>query len=529
MSAFVHPTFGAASSPGWRRALVALAVLWMLILWLYRDTALAMVEVWDRSETFAHAWVVPPISLWLAWRLRRPLLALDPAPASWSLLAFVPLGLLWLAGALVAVNPAKQYALVGMLVASVPAVLGWRATVLLTFPLGFLFFAVPAGDFLTPTLMNWTADVTVTALRLSGIPVYREGLHFIIPTGSWSVVEACSGMRYLIASVMVGTLFAYLNYRTLRRRLLFVGVSFVVPILANWLRAYMIVMLGHLSGNQLAVGADHLVYGWALFGAIIMALYWIGARWAQDVPEPPGPVASSANWPSARGLVALVAGAMLLVVPLWALQRFESALPQGAVVQLALSGNLPGGLQPTGEFASLWKPGFANTSAQARAAFVDGNGRRIGVYLGYYRQQNGQRKLVSSTNGLVSSDTPGWLVLGQTELTSPGTPGVREGVLLQRQPAANGSRQRLRVWQFYWVDGQLVSGDVRAKLQGAWGRLMGRGDDSAVILIFTDETDETDQQLAQSTLARFAADSLPALVARLDQTRDVGMVVRHAR
>ena len=125
---------------------------------------------------------------------------------------------------------------------------------------------MPFGEFLLPVLMEYTANFTVTALRLSGIPVYREGLQFVIPSGSWSVVEACSGVRYLIASFMIGTLFAYLNYRSTRRRLVFMGVSIVVPILANWLRAYMIVMLGHLSGNTIAVGVDHLIYGWLFFG-----------------------------------------------------------------------------------------------------------------------------------------------------------------------------------------------------------------------------------------------------------------------
>ena len=65
-------------------------------------------------------------------------------------------------------------------------------------------FAVPVGEFLLPVFMEWTADFTVLALRLSGIPVYREGLQFVIPSGNWSVVEACSGIRYLIASLMVG-------------------------------------------------------------------------------------------------------------------------------------------------------------------------------------------------------------------------------------------------------------------------------------------------------------------------------------
>jgi exosortase/archaeosortase family protein len=124
-------------------------------------------------------------------------------------------------------------------------------------------------------------DFTIAALQATGIPVYREGLNFVIPSGSWSVVEACSGVRYLIASFMVGTLFAYLNYNSWKRRAGFMLISIVVPIVANWLRAYMIVMIGHLSGNTLAVGVDHLIYGWVFFGVVIMIMFMIGARWSE--------------------------------------------------------------------------------------------------------------------------------------------------------------------------------------------------------------------------------------------------------
>ena len=44
----------------------------------------------------------------------------------------------------------------------------------------------------------------------------------------------------------------------------------------------MIVMIGHLSGNKLAVGVDHLIYGWLFFGFVILIMFWIGARWRED-------------------------------------------------------------------------------------------------------------------------------------------------------------------------------------------------------------------------------------------------------
>lgn len=100
---------------------------------------------------------------------------------------------------------------------------------MLAFPLLFLYFIVPFGEFAVPYLQEWTADVTILALRLTGIPVFREGMQFVIPTGTWSVVEACSGFRYLIACFMVGTLYAYLNYQSPKRRLVFVIAALVVP------------------------------------------------------------------------------------------------------------------------------------------------------------------------------------------------------------------------------------------------------------------------------------------------------------
>ena len=506
------------SSPGWRHALMALVLMWSSLLWLHRSTLLAMTAVWDSSETFAHAWVVPPIALWLVWRMRDRVLAIQPRPALGPLLLVALVSFLWLMGELVAVNTATQFALVALLVLSVPAVLGWQLARALAFPLGFLFFAVPAGDFLTPTLMTWTADITVAALRLSGIPVYREGLLFVIPTGTWSVVEACSGIRYLLASLMVGTLYAYLNYRSMRRRLLFVLVSMLVPIAANWLRAYMIVMLGHLSNNEIATGADHLVYGWALFGVIIILLYWIGARWADSVDLPVAEPVATGPWPLGLGVLAGLAVLALTMAPLQLMAHFERSASSGPI-QLDASA-LPGGeWQTAADPVPTWQPAFNNPSASMRLAAASADGAAVGVYVGYYRNQNATRKLISSSNRLLASDGPGSnaLTMGvRTVLAPPQTITVREAHLSSDGRAEAPGKRKTLVWQVYWVDGQLVSSDVKGKLLGAIGRLMGRGDDSAVILMFADESDP---KQAEASLTRFAATGLPALVKRLEAVR----------
>jgi exosortase A len=252
------------------------------ILAIHHETAASIVTIWIRSETYTHGFLVVPICLWLVWR-ERAVIAATPIAPWWPGLAFVAAaGALWLLASSADALGLQQFALAFMLQAAVITVVGLRMTRELAFPLVFLLFAVPFGEIFIPRMIDWTADFTVAAVRASGVPVYSEANIIDLPTGRWSVVEACSGVRYLIASLMVGTLYAAIAYRSWRRRAAFIAASIVVPIIANWLRAYLIVMLGHLSNNRLAVGVDHIIYGWIFFGVVMLLLFWVGSFWQQD-------------------------------------------------------------------------------------------------------------------------------------------------------------------------------------------------------------------------------------------------------
>ena len=504
----------------WRWPAVAILVYVLLLILVFRDTAMAMVSIWQRSETFAHAFVVPPISMWLIWRQRHVLANLVPRPVPWMLVPLVLLGALWWIGDRVSVNAATQMMLAAMLVAGVPTLLGWRVTQAILFPLAFLFFAVPFGDFLTPTLMQYTADFTVAALRASGIPVYREGLQFVIPSGSWSVVEACSGVRYLMASFMVGSLFAYLNYRSWRRRLAFVAVSLVVPIVANWLRAYLIVMIGHLSGNTLAVGVDHLVYGWVFFGIVIMTMFFVGARWSEpDVPHPAALpwTELASNGPPAWRFVSLALLALLAVQVPQMLSRNDARL--AAKPAMALPDDLASSWRADGLALSNWKPTYIAPAIELQRTYVAPSGR-VGVYIAYYRGQSEASKLISSGNVLVRSDDRYWngLTSGPVKLASAGTPLNWYGATLQAADAQLGQdKARLRVWRLYWIGDHLTSNEMAGKLLQAWQHLLGHPDDAAAIVLYALQPSTAQQ--ADELLAQFAAANFGRIQHQLAQTQ----------
>ena len=510
-----------ATSTPWRQSLPALGVVLLALLWLYRDTGLAMVGIWDRSETFAHAFLVPPIVLWLVWRLRHRVAELTPRPQPWTLLPMAAVAAVWMLGDLAGVNSLTQLMFTALMVLAVPAVLGLRVAYVLAFPLGFLFFMVPIGDFLLGVMMERTADFTVAAVALSGVPVYREGLNFIIPSGSWSVVEACSGVRYLIASFMVGTLFAYLNYTSTKRRLIFCAVSIALPVLANWLRAYMIVMLGHLSNNKLAVGVDHLIYGWVFFGIVILLMFMIGAHWAQPAADfsataaaPPAAPGGHTAGGTLNPWVAAAATLALLALPQLAVRQLQHA-PAGPTPVLALPDLPSTATVLPGDVAGVpaYEPTFVGPAAVASRSYAVGP-RTVTVHVAFYRQQHYGHKLVSSENALLRSDATHWsrresghtvVAVGERRV------GLRTAALLSGGVGA-AARARLEVRQLYWVDGRFTTSDHWATALGLLGRLAGRGDDAAAVTFYTagEEAEGTAQ-----VLDSFIRTHLPAIEAGL--------------
>lgn len=458
-----------------------------------------MAGIWSRSGTFAHGWVVLPIVAWVVWQ-RRPWHGSAPVPTALALPAVAGFALLWVAGGVTSSAAALHLAAIGILACGLWCVLGTHLARELAFPIGFLFFAVPMGEFVVPPLMEFTAKFTVFAVRASGIPVYQEGLHFVLPNGNWSVVEACSGVRYLIASFMVGTLFAYLTYSNLRKRAIFCAFAIALPIVANWLRAYIIVMIGYLSGNRLAVGVDHLIYGWVFFGIVILAMFWIGSRW-RDMEHA---LRMTDGWTvppwSATRLHVLVALGAICAVAL--LAEHKLAPHDGPfVTELVLPEPAPG-WQRSGDLPSGYQPSSSGARAAGHAVYGTASGP-VGLWLDLYANQVEGRELVS-WNNRAQPQGPGdgkdWTLLEQ------GTRALSFGRVFFKRFA--GPRGNVDVFHWYQLGERIVASDLEAKLRLAAMRL-GGGHDAGVHVVLATPSDLRDG--GTERVERFIADHDGAL------------------
>lgn len=492
-------------------AVVGVALCVLAVLATYWSTTWSMIGIW-RTTTFEHCFLVIPISLWLIWRERARLAATKPRPWWPGLLVVAALGIAWLAAELGGISAPAHVAVIGLIPASVVLVFGKAWARILLFPLAFLFFAAPLGDALIPWLVDRTADFTVWALRLTGIPVYREAAHFVIPSGRWSVVEACSGVRFLIASVMAGSLYAYLMYRSTRRRVLFMVASIAVPIVANWMRAYITVLVAHLTNNQLMAGDEHIAFGRILFSAVLLLMFWIGARWREDDPNEvsvlpqPAPVQGKPRTLPAAFTVLLLALAAWPVTAHLLLQIGDTRPVH--VVPIEASG----GWKAVSEPMSGWSPHLVAPAATHRQSF-ERDGKRVDVWLGFYRNQDDRSKLASSYNRVVPAGSGPWRVLSTTTVAADATPlqATLSGTRLQGRP-------NLLVWQWYWLGDHVTASLARAKLDLALVRLTRRSDASAWVAVAT-PADESAAD-AQATLTAFLRDNAAALDAALKATAE---------
>jgi exosortase A len=489
------------------RTLALIFIMTLAVPALMFQTTLDMANVWWVNETFAHGFLVFPIALWLIWDRRRHLTHLQPSPEPLFYIVTL-LGLcVWFISALIDIKALMQLSMIGIILSLALATLGRTVFLYLLFPFLYLLFAVPIGQGLIPPLMELTAHNTVFLVKLTGVPIYQEGLHFVLPSGQWSVVEECSGVRYLIATLTLGVAYAYLTYASLKKRLIFIGIAIVVPIVANSLRAFMIVMLGHISGMKLAVGADHLLYGWVFFGIVIFILFYIGSYWRDSKRDfddrAPAPCGSKKS----RALQYLTVSLAVVALFQFSFDRMkQEAAEYTPPTGIELEINDPTAWKHQPGTSPYWQPVIHNPDIQISKTYSN-NLNSVQLDIGYYFTQRNGHETVSSANKLVNSvGDDKWKLISSSKFDTSRFP-VREAAVL-------GGNKRILTWQWYRMGDFQTSSPYRAKLYEAYLQIFSDRSDGAYIVLSTPLLE--DIGASRQALSEFFHDSVDIINAQLD-------------
>lgn len=488
-------------------AWLGLLVTWISVLFAFRENVLLVVESWEKLPSHAHGYVVLLVVAYFFWKKLPFIDAVSFSPSPVGIMAFLLAALGALVGELVSAAVVVQFATVFLIIAAVWAIMGYQAFRTLLGPLAFLLFAIPFGHDALPALMDWTADATVAALRASGIPVFQQDRHFIIPSGSWAVVEACAGIRYLFTAFFIGTIYAYITYRSWLKRSLFVAAMLSLSLFANWLRAYVIVLVAHLTDNEWGLGLSHLTLGWVIFGVVVFIAFWIGSYWQEQDPIPPTEKSAAVTHKLTTALAAGLITVLSLTFPQITEEITSNTGNRAGAPVLNLEKTL-NDLENAEPRHTMITPAYLGATASHQGTYRLEEADVL-LHVAYYRNQSHGKELINVNNQVEPSKTWNWT--GHRYFEIPETPIAN----LHVEKFTQSSTVAL-VTRIYWVGGMSTQSAMQSKLFQTANLLLGRGDDSAAIIVAVSAANE---EGAQKALRTFIQQRLNKLLQELDQAR----------
>lgn len=472
-------TLAAKIAPDWKAPLLHLAFAWAMLFLLFAPVFVDMLlQYWD-SSTYNHILFVPLIIGWLV-KLRAPELAKLTPKAWWpGLIPFAGAMFLWLMADVTGIALAAHLAMVVALQSATLAILGPRACAGLLFPLLYGFFLVPFGDELVPSLQMITADLTIALTHWSGVPAVIEGVFIDTPAGLFEVAEACSGVKFLIAMIALGTLTAHVCFTSWIRRSIFMAVAIVLPILANGVRAWGTIYIAQSQGIEFAAGFDHIFYGWIFFAIVmglLLALSWRHFDRPRDDDFIDGDVlANSAlfdaveRWSIANSRALMSLAALSLVFVTWSAQarQVEAELP-GQIYLPEVDG------WERAPFAETvwWEPRAQGADHRLIGSYVNADGARVELFFALYgAQEDGREAGAFGEGALVPDSIWRWH-----------SPGPAMGTGISERLQAGGNLQRLALTNFRHRE--LTTGSIaRLKLSNLRDRLTFSAEPTMMVII----------------------------------------------
>jgi exosortase len=242
---------------------------------------------WNEENDQVHCWAIIPIFFVLLHLKREQLWAAAKAPSNE--------GLAWAAAGLVAYVLSVRMLQPRLAIVALPlmvygsAVFLWGRQVgrLLIFPCLFLLFMMPLGNVVQNTagLQAKTATAIRVMSTLCGIPIDVDGAMIRSPEGRFEPMEVaggCSGIRSLMAMLMLSALYAEFTMRTAARKFLLFGCAIVFAILGNFARVFSVVIFARFLDPKTATGLYHDWSGFVFFPVAVMAMVGTGNLLEKD-------------------------------------------------------------------------------------------------------------------------------------------------------------------------------------------------------------------------------------------------------
>lgn len=241
-------------------------VLWILV---FLPVVPDMFRTWLSHTDNMHGFFVPFIALYFAWRKKEQLAEVELNGSLWGGLLLIASLAFYLLSYIGGIQVVSRLMIVSSLIGLIWNCYGWQVVRLFLFPLGFLFFMVPVPVTLVGVisfpLQMMATNISARFLEFISIPVYQEGNLLYFAQVQLEIAEACSGIRSIVALLMLAVLMTYFSCSHKIFKILLVLCSVPVAMLANILRVILTGLLAHNYGGDVARSFLHGFSGLVVF------------------------------------------------------------------------------------------------------------------------------------------------------------------------------------------------------------------------------------------------------------------------
>jgi exosortase A len=246
--------------------------------------SLALLWNGDNGD-YSHGFLILIISAYLLIKQLSQRSAFTGDFSYLCLIVLTFLSFVWSLTLLASIQIGYQLLIPCMLLLSMTSLFGIKNAKSFIFPSLYLIFAIPIWGVLTVPLQMMAVFVNTHLLGLINIPAFIDGFYVSIPAGTFEVAGGCSGVRYLMVSLSLFSLYAFDNYNRWSNRIILVVVAIVVGIATNWIRIFIIIVAGQATNMESSLVKDHDFFGWIVFAVALIPLFIFAIKlpnWLSD-------------------------------------------------------------------------------------------------------------------------------------------------------------------------------------------------------------------------------------------------------
>ncbi len=248
---------------------IQITILAILIIVIYYPTLIGIYKRVSKSGDYTYVLLIPFIVAYLVWDKRKEL-AKTPINPYWPGLVLIIFNFL--------------FSIYGVLGSDISAariswwLWIWSITLfcygkdifkILFTPLIILGFVIPLPQHIyapiTMSLKLISSKLAFFVISLAGIPVHVEGNIIDLGNTQLHVIDACSGLRYVLPLMAIAILYVHYSQKHWFKKVILVFSALPISMFMNGLRVGIIAILYERVSPKVIEGFYHEFSGWVIF------------------------------------------------------------------------------------------------------------------------------------------------------------------------------------------------------------------------------------------------------------------------